>query len=279
MNAVTTDHRPDRSIDCGSVFVSQSVPDLLGYDVFPRLVVTVPSVWLKGMLRIPPELSGLERAIRWKTELLQRLVTSAPAEWPEQLAQFITSLESSDLQDTTALLVLLADLRAQMRLLSVACAAAIEPDVTSTRWPADESGTMSSRDVLGWFREELITSAVRVAQGHVGTSILVLQAATFINEHYAEPLTLEGLASAVGHSKRHLATCFRQETGRTVHDQLAHVRVRHALALILRGEKIEAVSQMVGYKSKKNFYHQFKKIIGVTPIAYRTGILRLGASR
>ena len=165
-----------------------------------RLDVTVLIVWLTDMLRIPPELSGLERAIRGKTELLQRLVTSAPAEWPEQLARFITSLESSDLQDTTALLVLLADLRAQLGLLSVACAGAIEPDVTSSRWPADESSTMSSRDVLGWFREELVTWAVGLAQGHLGTSILVRQAAAFINEHYAEPLTLEGLAAAVGHS-------------------------------------------------------------------------------
>jgi AraC-like DNA-binding protein len=90
-------------------------------------------------------------------------------------------------------------------------------------------------------------------------------------------LTLERLASAVGCSTRRLATSFRRETGRTVHRQLAHVRVRHALELILRGdEKVEAVSAMVGYKSKKNFYHQFKRIVGVTPTAYKAGMLKLG---
>src|SRR5438093_10280946 len=166
-----------------------------------------------------------------------------------------------------------------MRVLSATYAAASEPDMTSIV-PTAASDMMSSRrEILVWFREDLVTSAMNVAQGHMGTSTLVQQAATFINEHYAEPLTLEAVASAVGYSKRHLATCFRRETGRTVHRQLAHVRVRHALEQIRRGEKIEAVSLMVGYKSKKNFYHQFKKIVGVTPIAYRAGILKLGATR
>ena len=234
---------------------------------------------LKAMPSIPPELSGLERAIRLKTELLQRLVMSTPVGWPEELGSFITSLEASDLQDATALVVLLAHLRAEMRVLSAIYAAASEPDMATSRRPTDASDMTSSREILAWFREDLVTSATKVAQGHMGTSTLVQHAATFINEHYAEPLTLEAVASAVGYSKRHLATCFRRETGRTVHRQLAHVRVRHALEQIRRGEKIEAVSLMVGYKSKKNFYHQFKKIVGVTPIAYRAGILKLGATR
>ena len=50
------------------------------------------------------------------------------------------------------------------------------------------------------------------------------------------------------------------------------------MELIVRGEKIETVSATVGYKSKKNFYHQFKRIVGVTPTAYKAGVLRLGAS-
>ena len=164
----------------------------------------------------------------------------------------------------------------EIRLLSVAYATAIDLDVTSDRWPAaDTSGVMSSRDVLAWFREELVVRAVEVAHGDLVASPLVRQAATFIDEHHAEPLTLHALASAVGYSARHVETRFRRETGRTVHSHLAHVRVRNALALILRGEKIEAVSWMVGYKSKKNFYYQFKKIVGVTPHTYRTRILRL----
>ncbi|PYR79309.1 MAG: hypothetical protein DMF87_11575, partial [Acidobacteria bacterium] len=83
----------------------------------------------------------------------------------------------------------------------MAYATAIDLDVTSDRWPAaDTSGVMSSRDVLAWFREELVVRAVEVAHGDLVASPLVRQAATFIDEHHAEPLTLHALASAVGYS-------------------------------------------------------------------------------
>jgi transcriptional regulator GlxA family with amidase domain len=34
--------------------------------------------------------------------------------------------------------------------------------------------------------------------------------------------------------------------------------------------KVEAVSLLVGYRSKKNFYRQFKRRFGTTPFAHRT---------
>jgi len=45
--------------------------------------------------------------------------------------------------------------------------------------------------------------------------------------------------------------------------------MHHGAALIRQGEKIEAVSLLVGYRSKKNFYQHFKQQIGVTPIVYK----------
>jgi AraC-like DNA-binding protein len=48
--------------------------------------------------------------------------------------------------------------------------------------------------------------------------------------------------------------------------------LHHAAALIRTGEKIEAVSLLVGYRSKKNFYRHFKDELGVTPTVYRTTV-------
>jgi AraC-like DNA-binding protein len=76
-------------------------------------------------------------------------------------------------------------------------------------------------------------------------------------------------------SKRYLATLFHQQTGQTVHAFLTQVRVHHAAALIRAGEKIEAVSLLVGYRSKKNFYRHFKEQLGVTPTVYRTAVVGL----
>jgi AraC-like DNA-binding protein len=44
--------------------------------------------------------------------------------------------------------------------------------------------------------------------------------------------------------------------------------------LIRNGEKIEAVSLLVGYRSKKNFYHHFRRHVGLTPLAYKAALFR-----
>ena len=94
----------------------------------------------------------------------------------------------------------------------------------------------------------------------------------FIDEHYARRLTIHTLAASVGRSKQHVATVFRRETGETIHRYLTRVRVHHAAALIRQGEKIEAVSLLVGYRSKKDFYRHFKQQIGVNPAVYKTAV-------
>src|SRR2546422_6772981 len=73
----------------------------------------------------------------------------------------------------------------------------------------------------------------------------------------------------------HVATLFRQQTGQTIHHYLTQVRVHHAAALIRQREKVEAVSLLVGYRSKKNFYLHFKQQIGVTPGVYKEVLIGL----
>ena len=98
---------------------------------------------------------------------------------------------------------------------------------------------------------------------------LAARVRTFLEAHYAERLTLDRVAAWAGASKRQLTTLFESEHGRTVHAYLTDVRIRHAAALVLSGEKIEVVSLRVGYRSKKNFYRAFKARLGMAPRKYR----------
>src|SRR5437667_4405463 len=90
-----------------------------------------------------------------------------------------------------------------------------------------------------------------------------------IDCEYARPLTLKTLAAAVGKERTYTATLFRRLTGETLHGYLTAVRVRRAGDLIRQGHKIEAVMLLVGYRSKKSFYRQFRARTGLTPGAYR----------
>ena len=49
---------------------------------------------------------------------------------------------------------------------------------------------------------------------------------------------------------------------------LTSVRLAHASQLIREGTKVEAVSLLVGYRSKKNFYRRFKRRFGTTPVEH-----------
>jgi AraC-like DNA-binding protein len=60
---------------------------------------------------------------------------------------------------------------------------------------------------------------------------------------------------------------FRREVGVPMHQKLTDVRLQHAVDLIRDGVKVEAAALLVGYRSKKNFYQQFKRRFGTTPSA------------
>jgi len=216
---------------------------------------------------------GLTAEIRLKMALLHKLATRPSVEWLDDVDRFVAAVESCDLEDTTALAVLLADLKEAIQVFT-GLQAAGEP--VGERGPAPLMSEASSKDeILAQFRLEV--AGWRRAPGlhRVIVSPVVEQLTHLIDENYAERLTLDVLAAAVGRSKRHVATLFRQQTGQTVHRYLTQVRVDHAAALIRQREKIEAVSLLVGYRGKNNFYQHFKQQIGVTPGVYKTALMDL----
>jgi len=199
--------------------------------------------------------------------------TRTSAEWPDEVDGFIAAVELCDLEDATALVVLLADLKEAIQVFT-GVQAADEP-VGERRPALLVSEASSKEEILAQFRLEVAACLRTPARHRVIVSPVVERLTHFIDENYAERLTLDVLAAAVGRSKRHVATLFRQQTGQTVHRYLTQVRVDHAAALIRQREKIEAVSVLVGYKGKNNFYQHFKQQIGVTPGVYKTALMGL----
>ena len=217
------------------------------------------------------DISGLRSAIDLKSRLLRELATCDSREWPDHLADFLARLEASSLDDATALVVLLTDLCAQVRALAdwwCEPGAPDSPPDESSQWNATSKG-----ELLAWFHEQV--TAVTGSMRRDALSPPVEQARRFIDDHYAEPLTLDRLASEMGRSKRYLVSSFRQQTGVTVHAYLTSVRVRRAMELMRQGEKAEVVSLLVGYRSKTNFYRHFKAAVGLTPVSYKAAARRL----
>jgi len=218
-------------------------------------------------------LRGLAEAVRLKTDVLRELARSRPEEWRQHVDRFIGGIAASELEDRTALFVLLSDLEEEIRvLLSRDTVVDCTGGKPSTASPPE---ALSKNEMLAHFRAELGELLDAIVCTREFASPLVARMLRLIEARYTEPLTLEVIASALGRSKAHLATLFREETGQSVHGLVTEMRLHHAAVLIRAGEKIEAVSLLVGYRSKKNFYRHFKNRFRVTPLAYKIAVLGL----
>jgi two-component system, response regulator YesN len=89
-----------------------------------------------------------------------------------------------------------------------------------------------------------------------------------IETSYADRITLHTLSATLNRQSAYLGHLFRKEVGMTVRQCVTRARLQHAASLIREGVKIEAVALTVGYRSKKNFYRQFKRQFLITPSQY-----------
>ena len=90
-----------------------------------------------------------------------------------------------------------------------------------------------------------------------------------IRRRYNQHITLPVLAEILRKQPAHVGRLFRDEIGLTVHEYVTRARVVFGATQVRAGVKIEAVALDLGYRSKKNFYRQFRRRFGMTPEAYR----------
>lgn len=92
----------------------------------------------------------------------------------------------------------------------------------------------------------------------------------YLDLHYAEDITLDGLAANIGYSKNYLCRIFREITGDTINFYLNNVRIDRAVELLAGTDMdIAKISGVVGYNNVFHFIKTFKKLVGVSPGNYR----------
>ena len=96
----------------------------------------------------------------------------------------------------------------------------------------------------------------------------IQQARHYIEEYFADGITLNQLAQLVALSPYYLLRVFHAEVGMPPYAYLESVRIRHAQRLIEAGKPLAEVAVEVGFSSQSHMTRHFKKIIGVTPGQY-----------
>lgn len=98
----------------------------------------------------------------------------------------------------------------------------------------------------------------------------VLEIKDYIDGHYREKLTLEGLSEMFYIHKSYLARCFKEQFGVTVTVYINSVRITKAKEQLRFTDKsIEGIAFDCGIDDQNYFARIFKKVEGVSPREYR----------
>ena len=102
-------------------------------------------------------------------------------------------------------------------------------------------------------------------------SQLTQRCITYIDFHYAEPLSLSFFADLCHVTKSYLSTLFKKETDTNITDYIHSVRIRHALVLLnSTALPIHAIAASCGYSDINYFIKIFKRLNGNSPKQYRS---------
>lgn len=100
-----------------------------------------------------------------------------------------------------------------------------------------------------------------------------LQILHYVNQEYAQEITLASLSRSFDWSERHLQRLFKTHTGQTFHHYLQNIRIQKSCLLLVQQPKapIQLIAEQAGYRDLKTFNLVFKRMIGITPGSYRQG--------
>lgn len=91
-----------------------------------------------------------------------------------------------------------------------------------------------------------------------------------IKENYMNKITLEEVAKEVSFTSQYLSKIFKEETGHTFKQYLAHVRIEKSKLLLQQDDLTQAdVAYLSGYGDQSHFSRTFKKLTGLSPRSYQ----------
>lgn len=95
-------------------------------------------------------------------------------------------------------------------------------------------------------------------------------AISFIKKHYAEPISLDDMASAASMSRYHFSRQFKNACGFSPYEYLILTRINRAKHLLVSSAKpIKVIAQEVGYRSEAAFTNAFTERVGLSPSLFR----------
>lgn len=126
-----------------------------------------------------------------------------------------------------------------------------------------------SKYITNILTEMLLSGTSREAMPQAQISLA--ETITYINEHFADSISLDDLASQASLSPFYFTRMFTKETGMTPHQYVIATRINAAKFLLKSSNTpVKEVAFSCGFSSESSFCTTFKKWENITPSEYRS---------
>lgn len=140
-------------------------------------------------------------------------------------------------------------------------------------FPLNKDGSLS----LDLFKKELMlyceVFAEKLAIESNINQHIIFDIKRYIDHNYHENLLLQSIADQFYLSREYISRRFKQEYGLSPSDYIEKIRIENAKILLMNHELyISDVANAVGYQDGRYFSKVFKKVVGVTPMIYKSSL-------
>jgi AraC-like DNA-binding protein len=138
----------------------------------------------------------------------------------------------------------------------------------------------AASSLLEIFADQLSTQSNQLAiQSRTTETPMIARARQFIHQHHREVLSLSRVASAIHVNYYTLCKLFPKATGVKFTEFISRIRIEDAKNLLLNFSlNISEIGFESGFQSLTHFNRMFKKIIGESPLQFRSKLPRIKLS-
>jgi AraC-like DNA-binding protein len=134
-------------------------------------------------------------------------------------------------------------------------------------------GDVATPEVLAvWLYRFLMLVRGGLQASDTATPAPLARALQYLETHFADDLSIARLAEIAGLSRAHFVRTFCREIGMPPHAYLTRMRLQRALYLLHSTLlPLEEIARQCGFAAGNYFGKVFRRVLGITPQAYRQG--------
>lgn len=122
---------------------------------------------------------------------------------------------------------------------------------------------------------EVIAEIRRETAAKIGNKEIMqlVKVKSYIEEHYADNITLESMAALVYMNPYYFSSFFKKHTGENFKHYLTEVRMKNGMRLLMQSDlMVYEIAERIGYNIPRQFSDTFKKRYGKLPLEYKQSL-------